>query len=317
MEERLSRYQAIIYLVALSSGLALGLSLPGAAQSPEPLVWPAVGLLLYVTFTRLDMREAAASLTKVRVLAAVLLANFGLVPLIVWGLGNAAPLDGAVRLGVFLVLLVPCTDWFTTFTFLGRGDVRLAVGLVPILLILQFLLLPLYLLAFLGDEFTDVVEFGPFAEAFLTLIVAPVVAAELTRLWARRAQTGQRWFDLTGHFPVPALAVVIWLIAATQAETILDEGADLPWALLVFAVYALLAAPLALAVSRGFRLGQDAGRTLAFSVGTRNSFVVLPLALALPSGWEAAAAVVVLQSFVELMAMIGYLRWVPDKLFPD
>ena len=38
------------------------------------------------------------------------------------------------------------------------------------------------------------------------------------------------------------------------------------------------------------------GRTLAFSLGTRNSFVVLPLASALPAGWEAVAVVVLLIS---------------------
>jgi hypothetical protein len=47
-------------------------------------------------------------------------------------------------------------------------------------------------------------------------------------------------------------------------------------------------------------LPTDHGRTLAFSLGTQNSFVVLPFALSLPVGWEVAAVVIVVQSMVEL-----------------
>jgi ACR3 family arsenite transporter len=59
----------------------------------------------------------------------------------------------------------------------------------------------------------------------------------------------------------------------------------------------------------------DAGRTLAFSLGTRNSFVVLPFALALPAGWETTVVVIVFQSLVELFGMVFYLWWLPRHLF--
>lgn len=60
----------------------------------------------------------------------------------------------------------------------------------------------------------------------------------------------------------------------------------------------------------------ERGRTLAFSFGTRNSFVILPLVLALPGGFELAAVVVVFQSLIELFGVIVYLCWVPRVLFP-
>jgi ACR3 family arsenite efflux pump ArsB len=58
------------------------------------------------------------------------------------------------------------------------------------------------------------------------------------------------------------------------------------------------------------------GRTLAFSLGTRNSFVVLPFALALPPGWE-AAVLIVLQSLVELLGMVLCLWALPRWVFAD
>ncbi len=51
-----------------------------------------------------------------------------------------------------------------------------------------------------------------------------------------------------------------------------------------------------------------------FSGVTRNSLVVLPLALALPVGFEAAAVVVVTQTLVEVIGMVVCVRVVPRLL---
>jgi len=60
--------------------------------------------------------------------------------------------------------------------------------------------------------------------------------------------------------------------------------------------FLLVAALLARGLTKWLRLQMDAGRTLAFSLGTRNSFVVLPCALALHADWEVSVLVVVFQS---------------------
>lgn len=83
----------------------------------------------------------------------------------------------------------------------------------------------------------------------------------------------------------------------------------------LFVFYLLLAALIAKGLSRLLRLPLDQGRTLAFSFGTRNSFVVLPFALALPADREVSAVVIVVQSLVELLGMVLYLVWVPRRLF--
>lgn len=54
---------------------------------------------------------------------------------------------------------------------------------------------------------------------------------------------------------------------------------------------------------------------MAFSLGTRNSFVVLSFVLALSTGWETTAVVIVFQSLVELFGMVFYIWWLPRYLF--
>lgn len=80
-------------------------------------------------------------------------------------------------------------------------------------------------------------------------------------------------------------------------------------------VFLLLAALSAKGLATLMWFPPDQGRTLAFSLGTRNSFIVLPFALALPSGWDIAAVVIVVQSLVELFGKVFYLWWVPRRLF--
>jgi ACR3 family arsenite transporter len=311
------RYQLPIYVLALGVGISIGFLLRDSTEALEAFVWPALGALLYATFCDVHPLEAARAFRDTRFLAASLLANFVAIPLFVWLVaGVLIPLETTVKLGVFMVLLVPCTDWFITFVYLGKGSARLAIALTPVQLLLQLALLPLYLWMFLGGEYTDAVSAGPFLSAFAGLIVLPFLLAFLTQLWAERRPEGARWLRTTTRLSVPLLSVTILLIAASQAQTLADTLDELAWPPAIFILYLLVAALLARLLSSFLRLDVEAGRTLAFNVGTRNSFVVLPLALALPAGWEPAVAVIVMQSFVELAGMIGYLWWVPNRLFP-
>ena len=66
-----------------------------------------------------------------------------------------------------------------------------------------------------------------------------------------------------------------------------------------------------------FRLDTQAGRALIFSAATRNSLVVLPLALALPDAWGVVPAVMVTQTLVELVGELFYIRLVPSVVLPE
>ena len=110
---------------------------------------------------------------------------------------------------------------------------------------------------------------------------------------------------------MPLLALVVFLIAGSQVSLVIDNGALLWSALLVFVLYLVAAAIIGKGLSELFGFTPTIGRTLTFSFGTRNSFVMLPLALSLPEPWRAAIVVIVFQSLVELFGMVAYLRWLP------
>ncbi|PAU77943.1 arsenic resistance protein [Halomonas salipaludis] len=317
MRERMERHQAWIYLAFILAGLALGLGQPTLAAMLEPLLWPLLGTLLYATFTQIPLTHIRRGASDWRFMAALLLGNFVVIPLLV-GAGMALlPLSPAVQAGVLLVLLVPCTDWFISFTHLGKGEVGRAIAAAPLLLLVQIVALPAYLWLFLGPGWFQIALSAQLLGAFAGLILTPLALAWLTERLSERQPAARRAVNRLGLLPVPLLALVVLVIAASQVNSVVGLGGVLLQVLAIFIAYLLFAALLGKLLGRGFGLAPGPARTLTFSFGTRNSFVVLPIALALPEAWQAAVVVIVFQSLVELFGMVAYLRWVPGRLIPS
>ncbi len=47
-----------------------------------------------------------------------------------------------------MLMVTPCTDWYLIFTEIAKGNVALSTAILPVNLILQVLLLPIYLFLF-------------------------------------------------------------------------------------------------------------------------------------------------------------------------
>ena len=307
----LDRHQVAFYIGALTAGGVVGLTAPGAGTGLERAISPLLAALLYVTFLQVPAVELVRSLRAGRFLGAALVVNFVVVPLVVAALSGFLPADRAVRLGVLLVLLAPCVDYVIVFSSLAGGSGERLLAATPVLLLAQMVLLPGYLYLFLGPELAEVVDTGPFLEAFLVLIVVPLALAWLTQGWA-----GRRASDAVGVAMVPLMAVTLLTVVASQVPK-LDGTGRLDDLIRVVPVYMAFLAVMpfaSLAVVRLFQLRTRDGRAIIFTGATRNSLVVLPLALSLPDTFAAAGAVVVTQTLVEVVGMVVYVRVVPRLL---
>lgn len=309
----LERRQVWIYAGAISAGLALGSAAPGLRTVAEVLLRPVLGVLLYATFVQVPLLHLLAALRDIRFAGATIIGNFVILPLFVSAIASFLPADPAIRLGVLLVLLMPCTDWFISFTQIAGGDVARAIAVTPVNLVLQLLLLPLYLLLMARDEVSGVVSAWAVVPALL-IVMVPLVAAAITERWVEARPERHVLRDGWAWAPVPLLAGVVFLIAAAQVETVRGSLEVLPVVVPVFIAFLAAAAVTAKLLAVALSLPSEQARTLAFGLGTRNSFVVLPLALALPEGFKLSVVVVVVQSLVELLGMIFFVWWIP-RLF--
>ncbi|MFI8909377.1 arsenic resistance protein [Streptomyces albidoflavus] len=312
--ERMEVHQVAVYVGAMVAGALVGWAAPGLAPGLEHAVNPVLGALLFVTFLQVPAAELFRSLREGRFLAAVLVVNFVVVPLVVAAMFTLLPDGQAVRIGVLLVLLCPCIDYVIVFSGLAGGSSRRLLAATPLLLVAQMMLLPGFLYLFMGAELADIVEVGPFVEAFLVLIVIPLALAWTVQAWAARRPAGRRAADAAGTAMVPLMAATLLTVVASQGPKIGGSLGDVAAVVPFYAAFLVVMAFAGLAVARLFRLVAPAGRAVVFTGATRNSLVVLPLALALPDRFAAAGAVVVTQTLVEVVGMVVYVRLVPRLL---
>ncbi len=315
--EKLEENQILVYAVALAIGATLGSWRPVFGASLEFLISPVLAILLYSMFAQIPFLHLREAFANQRFTAALLTVNFIVVPLLVWLLSRLLPQQPPLLLGVYLVLLTPCIDYVIVFTHLGRGNARLVLASTPLLLLAQMLLLPVYLWLFMGGQAAQIMSAGPFLEAFLVLIVLPLGLALATEFWAKRQRSGAVWLEATGWLPVPFMALTLLFVMASQIGRIEQYLPVVIRAVPIYVTFLAIMPLLARLTARAFRLDTQAGRALIFSAGTRNSLVVLPLALALPDAWIVVPAVIVTQTLVELVGELFYIRLVPLLVFRE
>ena len=307
--------QLLLSLGAMAMGVAVGLSFPTLAPALELAITPVLGVLLYATFLGVPFAHLRRAVRQWRFLAAILSVNFVAAPVIVFTLSRFIADDSALLIGVLLVLLTPCVDYVIVFARLAGGATERLLAATPLLMLLQIVLLPGYLWLMAGPDVVGVIDARPFVEAFLFLIMLPLGLAALTQLLARRRPIVRRVETAAATAMVPLMMLTLFVVVASQAFHVSGSARSLLLVVPIFVAFVPIVACLGAVIARAFGLDTPARRAVVFSGVTRNSLVVLPLALALPAPWALAPLVVVTQTLVELIAMVTMVALVP-RLVP-
>lgn len=296
------KFQSVFVALAAVVGLGAGLLWP-IGEPAGHLVLPTLVLMLAAVFAQVDAGQVREARGARKVVVASVVLNFGFTPLLAWALG-AGLLGSApnLRIGLLLLLVTPCTDWYLVFTGLARGHMGIAAAMLPVNLVLQLLLLPVYVLL-LGGE-AAMVDTGTLVEAVLLVLVVPLVTAILVRGVARRRK-GTRWRDevlvpRVAASVLPLLYVAVAAMFAGQARTVLDHVGELVALLPPLAVFFVVVPLVAVLVARLLRLPADQRVTLTMTSVARNSPVALAIAVAAFPDRPLIAVALVVGPLVEL-----------------
>ena len=274
---RVERMQSVLVALAALAGIGIGVTAPQVGAFGEHLVLPALLLMLAAIFVQLD----AAAVGQVRraksLVAASLVLNFVFTPALAWALG-AGLLGGQPDLRIGLLLLVtPCTDWYLVFTAIARGHTGIAAALLPVNLVLQVLLLPLYVLL-LGGE-AAMVDPAALAQAVLLVLGIPLLAVlGLRRLAPSAAQS--RIESSAGVVVVPLLCLAVVAMFAWQAPVVIDHAAQLVLLLVPLLIFFAVLPAVVTVVSGALRLPAAQRVTLTMTTTARNSPIALSIAVA-------------------------------------
>ncbi|MFC6259194.1 arsenic resistance protein, partial [Kocuria oceani] len=125
----------------------------------------------------------------------------------------------------------------------------------------------------------------------------------------------RRVVTATAAATVPLMALTLFTVIASQVRGVGEQLAELVTVVPLYIGFLVAMVPLGLLAARIAGLDVAASRALVFGGATRNSLVVLPLALALPERLALTPFVVVAQTLVELVGMVVLVRLVP-RLVP-
>lgn len=309
IEERQSLIYAITIVIAIV--FAQGIS-PQLQNYLQIAITPVLAGLMFAMFAQIPFLQWQESLKARRFFRLLLISNYIAVPLIVWILLKIWTPDTTLIIGILLVLLTPCIDYVVVFTKLGKGDASLILSATPLLFITQMILLPLYLSLFLGRDILSVLAIQPLIETFVYMIVLPFIFALLLQWWAQKSPLGTKLHQSSAWLPVPLMALVLFLIIATQTPLIWQNKTLLIQLIPIYISFMTLTALTSYSLGKWRKLPVIQIRTLIYSSGTRNSLAVLPFAFALPPAIQGlVAASIVTQTLVELLGELVYTQITP------
>lgn len=276
------RLQSVFVAVAALTGLGIGLISP-LGEIGEFVVIPALLVMLTAVFIQMDASHIRDVRQAKSLVVASLVLNYLFTPALAWALGAGLLGDQPdLRIGLLLLLVTPCTDWYLVFTAMARGHTGIAATLLPVNLVLQLILLPVYVLL-LGGE-AAMVDGGTLAEAVLLMLLTPLVVAFGLR-WVATRLKGDQWREQhvntwANRLVVPLLCVAVLAMFAWQAPVVADNGTEILLLLPSLAIFFIVLPLVSTGIAWLLRLPGPQRVTLTMVATARNSPIALGIAVA-------------------------------------
>lgn len=297
----LDKLQTIIILFAVGLGLLLG-QVNIIEQYAETLVIPFLLLMLYGLFLTIPLQQLKKAFSNIKFLGANTIINFISTPVLAWGLGSIFLSDyPALWIGFIMLMVTPCTDWYLAFTGIAKGNIALSTSVLPINLILQVVLLPVYLLLFAGT--IETIPVSTLIESILIVLVIPFVLAHLTLFLLRRIKPvlNNKIIPFFGNAQIFFLSLAITAMFASQGAYLLEN----------LEIIYILIVPILLFFVINYVVGRFVGRFLKFSYEDSVSLNMTIIARNSPVSLAIAVTAFPDQPLIALALVIGPLIELP------
>ena len=196
--------------------------------------------------------------------------------------------------------MAPCTDWFLGFTRMAHGNTLLGAALIPINLISQLLLYPVYLGRLAGTPSLGIA--GNLPNTLLQWFFIPLVVALSTRFllrWSLPEKVFQSVIIRVGQVIPMVIAALIFCIFATHINTILEHANAFLLILAAVFLFFVLTYFLGDLLSQRFRLSYPEHALLTMTTAARNAPLMLGVTMSAFPGQPLIYAALVIGMLVE------------------
>jgi len=300
----IERFQPVLLVIAIGIGLFLS-QFTVFEEYGGMFILPFLLLMLYGLFLTVPLENLMKAFKNTAFLSTSTIINFVWTPILAWMLGAVFLSEHpALWLGFILLLVTPCTDWYLIFTSIAKGNLPLSTSVLPVNLILQVTLLPLYLFIFSGTM--ETVDMSNIIENVVLVLFIPFILAHMTRFLLRKKKTflERKLITFFGAGQMFFLSLAIVAMFASQGDYLISN----------LNVILLMMIPLVLFFIINFGVAQTVGKVLKFSYEdtvslnmttiARNSPVALAIVLAAFPGQPLIALALIIGPLIELPVLM-------------
>ena len=231
-------------------------------------------IMLYGIFLEVPLKNLKKSFKNIKFSSTSIIINFIWTPIFGYFLGNLF-LNGNmdIFIGFFMLILTPCTDWYLIFTKIAKGDLNLSLSILPINLILQIVLLPIYLIIFFSSN--DTVNYSNLAYSLIIVIVIPFLSAQITKLLLNNKL--KKITNFFSKYQIVFLALAVFAIFNSQGNQLFGHLNSVLTIFIPLIIFFITTTLIDLLLSEQIHLTYEEYASLTMTTLARNS----PLALAI------------------------------------
>ncbi|MEM7400940.1 MAG: arsenic resistance protein [Pseudomonadota bacterium] len=292
----------LVLIGSILVGSILGHLAPDAGLQLGMLVDYTLLVLVSLLFFGIRFESLKLAAGNWGFIAIALLANFVIVPILGYGIASLFIFDHPLLfVGLVIYFMAPCTDWFLGFTRLSGGNVALGSTLLPINMILQLVLYPLYLQLFTHQIVeTNVALIGI---SMLQWFMIPLAIAFLFHQISRMLLKPSAFENLLQR----ADKTIPWLIGllvleifAANVHIILLHYAVFAWMLIAVFIFFLFTFLLSEGLTYLFRLPYAERALLTMTLAARNAPLMLVVSMTSLPGQPLIYAALIIGMLLEL-----------------
>ena len=303
----IEKIEPIILIFAIIIGL-ISSNIQILSNNTGNLINLFLCIMLYGLFLEVPLKNLKKSFTNIKFTSTTLIINFIWTPLFGYFLGNLF-LNGNIDIfiGFFMLILTPCTDWYLVFTKMAKGDLNLSLSLLPINLILQIILLPVYLIIFFSSN--NSMSYIDLGYSILIVIVIPFILAQLTKVILNDDIT-KKASDFFSNYQIVFLALAVFAIFNSTGELLFKNLNSVLTIFIPLIIFFITNTIIDLLLSEKINFTYEEYASLTMTTLARNSPLALAIAINSFPGRELIAIALVIGPLIELPVLYIVSRFV-------
>ena len=196
-----------------------------------------------------------------------------------------------------MLILTPCTDWYLVFTKVAKGDLPLSLTILPINLVLQIILLPVYLVIFFSSG--NAMDYTQLGYSLLIVIVIPFIAAHIVK-FILNDDLKEKATNLFTDLQIWFLSLAVLCIFASQGGLLFKNLDSVVTIFIPLIIFFVVNVAIDLLVSEKINFTYQEYASLTMTTLARNSPLALAIAINSFPGHELISIALVIGPLIEL-----------------